>query len=1299
MLVFGIGFFSPAGVAQDRVTSPIDNSRLITLQGNRNPLAQPSFDHGAVAAGFPAERMMLVLRRSAEQDAALQEFLQSVQNPSSRLYHQYLTPEQFGEQYGISVSDLGAVSGWLRSQGFTVKPAAAGRMAIEFSGTAGQVESAFHTAIHSYVVNGEQHYANASDPEIPAALTAVVAGITLNNFGPRPLNRVVGQATLDPFTKRATPLYNLPDQRSDCLSGTCFAVVPGDFATIYDTKPLLASAIDGAGVTIGVIGVSNIDTSLVEQFRENFLPAYSATNLPNIIIDGPDPGTEDQGDEIEAFLDVEMAGAVAPKATVDLYIAANSYVANGVGLATQRALDDNQASILSLSFGECEAFLGPTYNQFYNNLFEQGAAQGMTVLVSTGDSGSAMCDPPVNTSGPTQAVSGLFVNGLASTPYNVAVGGTDFYYPANATLDTLSAYWNMPTAADPNNNADWSSAKSYIPEKPWDLSDPVLDQVNLSPSLGAGGGGASSCTSYTGPTDAGDTANKADCHGGYAKPSWQTGFGSDQARDLPDVSLFASNGSNYSFTAICAFPGDCAVPNAGPDSVSSPLQVLGVGGTSVSAPAMAGIMALIVEKTGSRQGQANTVLYPLSQKFPLAFHDIAVGTNTVDCQAGTPDCGADGYLTGYNATTGYDLATGIGSIDAALLVGNWSAMTLKPTATTLQINPTTAVHGTALTFTVNVTGGPTSGDIALLITHPAGTAQGQYTTTCAAFPCVFTYSALPGGSYDVSARYAGNTVYAASTSAGVPVTISPESSEVAIYYQAGYSLSKGFITNLNGQTDLKYGAVVLFSSKPVPANAVLPASEFDITSTPATGTVSVSDFGAAVGGPLPLDATGQAVFEDFNLAVGKHSLVVSYPGDASYSASNTVSPLATPLNFTIGPTTATLSLQPYYQQVLPGTGASITASIPFEGQQGPTGTVTVSVMNPSGVITVLPAAALSVIEANYFSAVTVNIPASSLGSGPSTIGEAGNNIVTASYSGDSNYEPEVQQTPASIYDAKPYTNIVLYATPAGVVAGQSIAITARVGWIDLLNVPGYPGGSVTFLDGTNTLGTVTTVPDAYGNGIATFTTSTLTVGTHTITANYLGNAQFLASTASITVVVSPAPPPALDFTLSATPVVLGSGFNPSGTSTVTFVLSYAATSAGSISLACTPPAQLPAMSCAVPSPVSFAAGATTGTGTVTVSIVGDIANVKMSRSSGRLWLAAGGGLTLAFLLPFGFRARRRRWRVLLGALLLLVLVAGIDSCDGVHLNGPPVAAGNYNVTVTATLGAATHQATIAVTVP
>jgi hypothetical protein len=960
-------------------------------------------------------------------------------------------------------------------------------------------------------------------------------------------------------------------------------------------------------------------------------------------------------------------------------------------------VEDNQAPILSVSFEGCEAFLGAAGNQFFNNLWEQAAGQGITVLVGSGDSGSADCDPPYNTSvsGAAEAVSGLFVGGLASTPYDIAVGGTDFYYPANAKLQTLSSYWNIPTATNSNNNADWSSAKGYIPEKPWNLSDPALDQVDMSDQgYEAGGGGASSCIVYTGHVDSGSTADPSLCQGGYPKPSWQTGFGSDAARDLPDVSLFASDGSNYSFVAVCVLAGDCAVPNTGPNGVASPLQVSALGGTSASAPMMAGIMALVVEKTKSRQGQANTVLYPLSQQAPQAFHDIAVGTNRVGCVAGTPDCGVDGYLTGYGATVGYDLATGLGSVDAAALVDNWSKITLMPTATTLSINPAAAVHGTSLTFTVNVTGGPASGQITLLTTHASNSPQGQYTTSCAAFPCTFTYAALPGGGYNVYARYAGSSVYAPSTSAAVPVTITPENSEVAIYYQVGQTAS-GQVSNLNGQT-LLYGTGVLFTAVPVPENYSLPPNATGITSTPATGSITVRDNGVAIA-TLLLNGSGQAIFSDRDLAVGNHSLVASYSGDSSYNPSDTVSPLATPMNFTVGATGTTLKLEPSYQQVLPGGTGFVTAYISLEGQAAPTGSVTFSVTSSAATITLPPVSVTFTTGNNAVAAIT--IPASALVAGPPTLSQAGNNSVTATYSGDSNYLPATQQTPAAIYDAMSYTNIFLFTTPVAPIAGQSTAITARVGWINLLSIPGYPGGSVDFLDGTNPLGTVTTAPDANGNGVSTFTTSTLTAGVHTLTANYSGDAQFLPSTASITVTVAPAvpppPPPALDFTLSATPVTLGAAANSSSKSTLTATLNGPAAATGSISLSCTSPAQFRSMVCSVPASMSFAAGATSATNTVTVSISATTASLDL-RKPGARWPVVAGTLGLALLLPVGF-SRRRRWRALLCALMLFVLATGLVSCGfwGSLGSVPP---GNYNVTVNGTLGTVSHQTTIPVTV-
>lgn len=1238
--------------------------------------------------------MILVLKRSAGQENSLQEFLEEVQNPASPAYHQYLTPAQFGQQYGISESDLEAVTGWLRSAGFTVNKIHSGHMAIEFSGSAGQVQSAFHTAIHSYVVNGEQHYANASNPMIPAALAPVVGGITLNNFAPHPLNQRVGRAMLDPVTHRAAPLFTDPSPNTlGCLSGYCFAVVPGDFATIYDTKPLLATGIDGKGVTIGVVGVVDIDTSIVQLYRKNFLPAYSATNLPNVILDGPEPTVFGSDEEIEAYLDVEEAGGVAPNAAINYYMAANNYFTDGIALALVRAVDDNQVSILSVSYGNCEAYLGAAGNQLYNNLYAQAAAQGITVLVSSGDSGAAGCDPPPGSTGTGAASFGFFVSGLASTPYDVAVGGTDFYYPVNATMTTLSAYWSTPTASNPNNNADWSSAKSYIPEKPWDLGDPVLDQVNFSPSLSAGGGGASNCIAYTGPPPppfgAGPIAS--DCGGGYPKPAWQTGFGNDAARDLPDVSLFASNESNYSFTAVCAFPGECAIPSDGPNSVAFPLPIDGVGGTSVSAPAMAGIMALVVQKTQSRQGQADTVLYPLSQQAPQAFHDIAVGTNAVSCVAGSPDCAANGplgYLAGYSATVGYDMATGLGSIDAAQLVNSWSSLSYKPTATTLSITPTTAAHSTALTFTVNVTGGPTSGEITLPTTHSS---SGPYATNCAAFPCTFTYAGLPGGSYEVSARYGGSSVYAPSTSNAVPVNITPENSQVALYDQfCDYKLC-----NLNGQTGLPYGKLISFYAVPVPANYPLPADPANIQSTPATGTVSVTDFGTPVGAPITLE-TGEAYFGDYNLPAGKHSLVVSYSGDSSYNPSNTISPLSTPLNFTIGPGSIWVAINPYKQDVLPSSAATVSVTLTLGGAAAPTGTVTVSVYSAIGVTTVLPAVPVAYSAAIGGSVGVVTIPASALAPGA--------NLAAAVYSGDTNYQPgstgglqpfNGTQAQIMVTTAQSITTAFLATTPNAPVVGQPVQIDAMViSWVS--NAAGYPTGSVTFLDGTNTLGTAATVPNpnsAPGSAIATFTTSGLTTGVHTLTANYSGDAQDLPSTASITVTVAP-----LDFTLSATPVTLASGAtNPSAISTLTFALDAASSSASNFTLSCAATKQTISISCAVPTSVSIAAETTTTTSSATISIAGATARLEPMRKLDRGWWMAS-GFCLGLLLPFGFLRRRRDGRAFLSGLLLFVLAAGLSSCGEAYFRSRTVPPGQYSVVVTATLGGVSHETSIPVTV-
>jgi subtilase family serine protease len=458
-------------------------------------------------------------------------------------------------------------------------------------------------------VNGETHFANATDPQVPAALAPVVGGfVSLNNFRAKSYVKYLGKAQYDPKTDHATPEWTT----GSSSTGYNFVLAPVDYAVQYDLNPLYTAGTNGSGQTIAIINESNVNIGLVNSFRSLFsLPV----NPPQVIIDGNDPGVDGinnpdgpNGASTEAYLDVEWAGAVAPNATIDLVIAADTALESGLTLAMEHAVYGNVAPVMSLSFGNCEANLG-TFNTFLNSLWEQAAAQGITVMVSSGDSGSAGCD-----SDDTQeyAVDGLAVSGFASTPYNVAVGGTDFYYSdysqgLTAMEAQLGTYWTET----PSNSTPAVSIKGVIPEQPWNGSQYGLTIATLentaptSTNIEAGSGGSSSL--YT------------------TKPAWQTGFG-DTVRDIPDVSLFASNGWNASFYPICAVDGDCQ-----PVSSGDTVQISGVGGTSASSPSFAGIMALVNQKYGP-QGQADFVLYPLNKQFPAAFHDVANGTNSVPCE-------------------------------------------------------------------------------------------------------------------------------------------------------------------------------------------------------------------------------------------------------------------------------------------------------------------------------------------------------------------------------------------------------------------------------------------------------------------------------------------------------------------------------------------------------------------------------------------------------------------------------------------------------------------------------------------
>lgn len=439
----------------------------VTLPGHIHPLARADNDVGPADPDLPMRRIVLVLRRRPGAEVELRRLLEAQQDPASPSYHAWLTPEEFGRRFGLASEQVGAVVDWIRREGFSVDGVARGRGWIEFSGTVRQVERTFQTAIRGFRVDGTTHLANSQEPSIPRALAPFVAGIaSLHDFVHTPLARA---------WKQVTPGAQLSGQN---------VLGPGDFATIYNVNPLYAAGIRGAGVKIAIPGRSDLVLADVQAFRNYFgLPA----NDPVIVHNGPPPGDLGGGEEVEADLDVQWSGAVAPQATVEFVVSATTFPSDGFTLSAAYIVDNALAPILSASFADCELIDNASSLDYFNALWGQAAAEGITVLVAAGDVGAPQCYGMAS------------VSGLCSTPYDVCVGGTMF-------VDTPAATWWSPNP-DPVTKA---SALSYIPEATWN-----------EPGVGATGGGASAV---------------------YPKPWWQVapGVPDDGRRDLPDVSLAAA---------------------------------------------------------------------------------------------------------------------------------------------------------------------------------------------------------------------------------------------------------------------------------------------------------------------------------------------------------------------------------------------------------------------------------------------------------------------------------------------------------------------------------------------------------------------------------------------------------------------------------------------------------------------------------------------------------------------------------------------------------------------------------------
>jgi subtilase family serine protease len=693
------------------IREKIDENKLVTLAGNTRPEATAENDLGMVADDLALDHMMLQLQRSPAQEQAVEAFVAELQDPNSPNFHKWLTAAEFGQRFGSAESDIRTVTGWLEAQGFKVNGVYPSGMVIDFSGNAGQVRNAFHTAIHNLNVNGVHHIANMSDPQIPAALAPVVAGvISMHDFRPHKMSRPVAKtrpaAAVDDraaVAEKSSPEYTFT------YDGQVYqAMVPADLATIYDFNPQFTKGTTGKGQTIVVIEDTNLYSSADwTNFRSLLGLSQYTTGSLKTEQPAPSSGANNclspgvNSDDEEAILDAEWASAAAPGAAIVVASCANTITTSGLYIAQQNLANSSAPpAIVSLSYGQCEAENGASFNASQNLLYQQSVAEGTSIFVAAGDEGAASCD-----AGETNATHGIGVSGYASTQYNVAVGGTDF---SDVYSGTTNQYWSS------TNSSTYGSALSYIPEIPWNDSCAgalLASSMGYSTVYGTGSfcntsaavqdgfvvvaggsGGPSNC--FTGAPSVVEVASGT-CQG-YAKPSWQAGvagIANDGVRDLPDVSMFASDGAAWGHYAVICFT-DTA--NGGAPCKGAPSNWAGVGGTSLATPVMAGVQALINQNTGSAQGNPNPVYYSMAASVPSAFHAVTQGDITVNCDGprscfgyvGNVDYGREGrifattyagalstssrsFAPAYGAGAHWNFATGLGSVDVNNLVTNW----------------------------------------------------------------------------------------------------------------------------------------------------------------------------------------------------------------------------------------------------------------------------------------------------------------------------------------------------------------------------------------------------------------------------------------------------------------------------------------------------------------------------------------------------------------------------------------------------------------------------------------------------
>ncbi len=993
---------------QPRIIEAINNHNLAKLAGNTRPEANKTNDRGAVPDSFRMEHMFLQLRRSTQQEQELEQYIDQLHDPNSPNFHHWLTAEEFGKNYGLAAEDLATISSWLKSQGFEVNVVYPDGVLIDFSGTAAQVRAAFHTEMHYLDVAGKRHIANMSDPQIPGALAPAVVGIvSLHDFKPRPKYTSAGPCA---------------------LGATCYLVVPADLATIYNLNPLFTTGISGQGQTIVVIEDTDVfNTGDWNTFRSAFgLTKFASGSFAQIhpqyngINNCGDPGVDPNGvgADSEAILDAEWSGASAPSAAIRLASCSDAALDNGAvptfgGLIAVQNIINGTAppAIISISYGECEVYNGQSANAAYNAAYQQAVSEGVSVFVSSGDEGAASCDADE-----PYAIHGIGVSAFSSTPYNVAVGGTDF---GDTSAGSSGTYWNS------SNTSTYGSAISYIPEIPWNDSCAnalIVDFLGYKTAYGLGG----LCNTGQGITTASGSGGPSGCAtgagsnlgvvggtcSGYAKPSWQSVVGNpgDGVRDVPDVSLFAANGVWGHYYVFC----DSNIGNGGFACTGAPSGWNGGGGTSFASPIMAGIQSLVNQSTGSRWGNPNPTYYALAAAAygssgstscnssmgnavagSCVFYDVTQGDMDVPCQInpdtlkgtlfncyspegtfGVLSLANSSYKPAYGTQPGWDFATGLGSVNAANLVNNWLA------GVPFQLNAispeSVALGAGAVSISAGGSGFSSQSQVQF-------TANGTLTTLATTFISQSQLSAsIPGsllqtaGTAQVSvsdpARQSPSSAVTFTITL-VPPVVSALAPANAVAGSAAFTLTvtgsnfvSGAVLNFDGVAQPTTFISATSLTAAIPAASIAAAGTNAITITnpaPLGGTSNASNF--TVNNPLPVLSS----ISPTNIAMGSGAFTLTVSG-SNFNAGSTVSFNGQSVSTTFLSSTMLTAAIPAANVATAGTDP-VTVSNPAPGG-GASAATNFSVLTPDFMLNVIGSGSASVLAgqtAVYKNAISV----------------------------------------------------------------------------------------------------------------------------------------------------------------------------------------------------------------------------------------------------------------------------------------------------------------------------------------